>query len=102
MSEGGWRTAAAIAVSVIAAVAVTVIVVGPYAGIIADLVALPVAIALDWETRRRREAATRSKADYNLRIVDGAANKGIAFTGGNVSTLRTISQSHCLRPILNS
>ena len=62
MSEGGWRSAAAIAASVIAAVAVTVIVVGPYAGIIAGLVAFPVAIALDWETRRRREAATRSKA----------------------------------------
>ena len=63
MAEGGWRSAAAIAVSVIAVVAVTVIVVGPYAGIIAGLVVLPVAIALDWETRRRREAATRSKAD---------------------------------------
>ena len=63
MSEGGLRSAAAIAVSVIAVVAVTVIVVGPYAGIIAGLVVLPVAIALDWETRRRREAATRSKAD---------------------------------------
>jgi Flp pilus assembly protein TadB len=63
MSEGGWRSAAAIAVSVIAAVAVTVIVVGPYAGIIAGLVVFAVAIALDWETRRRREAATRSKAD---------------------------------------
>ena len=63
VSEGGLRSAAAIAVSVIAVVAVTVIVVGPYAGIIAGLVVLPVAIALDWETRRRREAATRSKAD---------------------------------------
>jgi hypothetical protein len=63
MSERGLRSAAAIAVSVIAVVAVTVIVVGPYAGIIAGLVVLPVAIALDWETRRRREAATRSKAD---------------------------------------
>jgi len=63
MSEGGLRSAAAIAVSVIAVVAVTVIVVGPYAGIIAGLVALLAAIALDWETRRRREAATRSKVD---------------------------------------
>jgi len=58
-----YSLTAAIAVSVIAVVAVTVIVVGPYAGIIAGLVVLPVAIALDWETRRRREAATRSKAD---------------------------------------
>ena len=63
MSEGGLRSATAIAVSVIVVVAVTAIVVGPYAGIIAGLVALPLAIALDWETRRRREAATRSKAD---------------------------------------
>jgi hypothetical protein len=63
MSEGGLRSAAAIAVSVIAVVAVTVIVVGQHAGVIAGLVALPVAIALDWETRWRREAATRSKAD---------------------------------------
>jgi hypothetical protein len=53
-SAGAWRTAAA--------VAVFAIVVGPYAGIIAGLVTLPAAIALDWETRRRREAATRSKA----------------------------------------
>lgn len=62
MSEGAWRSAAAIAVSVIAAIAVFAIVAGPYAGILAGVVMLPVAMALDWETRRRREAATRSKA----------------------------------------
>jgi hypothetical protein len=47
-----------------------VIVVGAVAGIFVDLATgifvglamLPVAIALDWETRRRREFATRSKA----------------------------------------
>jgi len=57
MSEGAWRSAAAIAVSVIAVIAVVAIVSGPYAGIIAGFVTLPVAIALDWETRQRREAA---------------------------------------------
>jgi len=62
MSEGAWRSAAAIAISVVAAIAVFAIVVGPYAGILAGVVMLPVAMALDWETRRRREAATRSKA----------------------------------------
>ena len=79
MSERGLRSAAAIAVSVIAVVAVTVIVVGPYAGIIAGLVALLVAIALDWETRRRREAATRLKPIKSPH----PAKKGIALSGNS-------------------
>jgi uncharacterized membrane protein len=62
ISEEAWRGAAAIAVSVIVVGAVAGILVGPVAGIIAGLVTLPVAIALDWETRRRRELTARSKA----------------------------------------
>jgi len=62
MSEGAWRSAAAIAVSVIVVGAVVWMLVGIVAGVLVGLVMLPVAMALDWETRQRREAATRSKA----------------------------------------
>jgi hypothetical protein len=37
--------------------------VDPVSGIIAGLATIPLAIALDWETRRRRELAFRSKAN---------------------------------------
>ena len=36
--------------------------VDPVSGIIAGLATIPLAIVLDWETRRRRELAVRSKA----------------------------------------
>ena len=49
MSEGFWRSVAAITVSVI--------VTGAVAGTFAGIVILLVAIAVDWETRRRREIA---------------------------------------------
>jgi hypothetical protein len=62
ISEGAWRSAVAIAVSVIVMGAVAGIFVGLATGIFVGLAMLPVAIALDWETRRRREFATRSKA----------------------------------------
>jgi hypothetical protein len=39
------------------------IVMGIYAGIFTALGLLPVLLALDWATRRRREAANRFKAD---------------------------------------
>ena len=63
ISQGAWRSAAAIAVSVIVVGAVAGILVGLVAGIFAGLAMFPVAIALDWETRRRRELATRSSAE---------------------------------------
>ena len=62
MSEGFWRSVAAISVSVIVMGAVAGLFVSPVAGIFASLVMLPIAIAVDWETRRRREIATRSGA----------------------------------------
>ena len=62
MSEGFWRSVAAISVSVIVMGAVAGLFVSPVAGIFAGLVMLPIAIAVDWETRRRREIATRSRA----------------------------------------
>ena len=62
ISVGAWRSAVAIAVSVIVVGAVAGIIVGLATGIFVGLAMLPVAIALDWETRRRREFATRSKA----------------------------------------
>jgi hypothetical protein len=62
MSEGFWRSVAAIAVSVIVMGAVAGMFISPVAGIFAGLVMLPIAIAVDWETRRRREIATRSRA----------------------------------------
>jgi len=61
ISQGAWRSAVAIAVSVIVVGAVAGIFVGLATGIFVGLAMLPVAIALDWETRRRRELATRSK-----------------------------------------
>ena len=57
MSEGFWRSVAAITVSVIVTGAVAGIFVSPVAGIFAGLVMLPVAIVIDWETRWRREIA---------------------------------------------
>jgi len=62
ISVGAWRSAVAITVSVIVVGAVAGIIVGLATGIFVGLAMLPVAIALDWETRRRREFATRSKA----------------------------------------
>jgi hypothetical protein len=62
ISQSAWRSAVAIAVSVIVVGAVAGIFVGLGTGIFVGLAMLPVAIALDWETRRRREFATRSKA----------------------------------------
>jgi hypothetical protein len=62
MSEGFWRSVAAITASVIVMGAVAGMFVSLVAGILAGLVMLPVAIAVDWETRRRREIATRSRA----------------------------------------
>jgi hypothetical protein len=62
ISQGAWRSAAAIAVSVIVVGAVAGIFVDLATGIFVALAMLPVAIALDWETRRRREFATRSNA----------------------------------------
>ena len=61
ISQGAWRSAVAIALSVIVVGAVAGIFVGLATGIFVGLAMLPVAIALDWETRRRRELATRSK-----------------------------------------
>ena len=49
MSQGAWRSAAAIGVSVAAA--------GAASGIFAALAALPIVVALDWATRRRRQFA---------------------------------------------
>jgi GYF domain 2 len=46
MPEGAWRSAAAIGVSVVTALAA--------GGIFATLAALPLVVALDWATRRRR------------------------------------------------
>jgi hypothetical protein len=62
VSQGAWRSVAAIAVSVIVVGVVAGTFVGLATGIFVGLAMLPVAIALDWETRRRREFATRSKA----------------------------------------
>jgi hypothetical protein len=62
ISQGAWRSAAAIALSVIVVGTVAWILVGLAMAIFVGLAMLPVAIALDWETRRRREIATRSKA----------------------------------------
>jgi hypothetical protein len=62
ISQGAWRSAVAIAVSVIVVGTVAGIFLGLATGILVGLAMLPVAIALDWETRRRREFATRSKA----------------------------------------
>ena len=62
ISQGAWRSAVAIALSVIVVGAVAGIFAGLATGIFVGLAMLPVAIALDWETRRRREFATRSKA----------------------------------------
>jgi hypothetical protein len=62
ISQGAWRSAVAIAVSMIVVGAVAGMVVDLATGIFVGLAMLPVAIALDWETRRRREFATRSKA----------------------------------------
>jgi len=61
ISEGAWRSAAAITICVIVVGTVAGISVGPVTGFFVGLAMLPVAIALDWETRRRREVATRSK-----------------------------------------
>jgi hypothetical protein len=61
-SEGAWRSAVAIAVSVIVVGTIATIFVGLAMGIFVGVAMLPVAIALDWETRRRREFASRSKA----------------------------------------
>jgi len=61
-SEEAWRSAAAVSLSVIVVTAVAWIFLDPARGILVGLAMLPVAIALDWETRRRREVATRSKA----------------------------------------
>jgi len=61
ISEEAWRGAAAIAVSAIVVGAVFGIFVDPVTGIFAGLATLPLAIALDWETRRRRELTARSK-----------------------------------------
>jgi hypothetical protein len=61
ISQGAWRSAVAIALSVIVVGAVAGIFAGLATGIFVGLAMLPVAIALDWETRRRRELATRSK-----------------------------------------
>jgi len=62
MSEGFWRSVAAITVSMIVMGAVAGMFVSLVAGILAGLVMLPVAIAVDWETRRRRKIATQSRA----------------------------------------
>jgi len=62
ISQGAWRSAAAIALSMIVVGAVAWILVGLAMAVFVGLAMLPVAIALDWETRRRREIATRSKA----------------------------------------
>ena len=61
MSEGFWRSVAAITVSMIVMGAVAGMFVSLVAGILAGLVMLPVAIAVDWETRRRRKIATQSR-----------------------------------------
>ena len=63
ISEGAWRSAAAIVVSAIVVGVVAGMLVDPVSGIIADFATIPLAIALDWETRRRRELAFRSKAN---------------------------------------
>ena len=55
ISQEAWRSAAAIAVSALAVGAVAGTFVGLATGIFVGLAMLPVAIALDWETRRRRE-----------------------------------------------
>jgi hypothetical protein len=52
--RGAWRSGVAICLSMI--------VMGIYTGISPALTLLPFVLALDWATRRRREAATRSKA----------------------------------------
>ena len=62
LSEDAWRSVAAIAISAIVVGVVAGIFVGFATGIFVGLAMVPVAIALDWETRRRREIATRSKA----------------------------------------
>jgi hypothetical protein len=62
ISQGAWRSAAAVAVSVIVVGAVAWMLVGVAMAIFVGVAMLPVAIVLDWETRRRREIATRSKA----------------------------------------
>jgi hypothetical protein len=62
MSEGFWRSVAAIAASVIVMGTVAGMFVSLVVGIFSGLVMLPIAIAVDWETRRRREIATRSSA----------------------------------------
>jgi hypothetical protein len=62
LSQGAWRSAVAIVVSVIVAGAFAGIFVSLAMGIFFGLAMLPVAIALDWETRRRREFAIQSKA----------------------------------------
>lgn len=43
-------------------------VMGAYAGIFPALTMLPLLLALDWATRRRREAATQSKATKDNQI----------------------------------
>jgi hypothetical protein len=62
ISQGAWRSAIAIAISVAVVGILAGIFVGLATGIFVGLAMLPVAIALDWETRRRREFAIRSKA----------------------------------------
>ena len=57
MSQEAWR----IAVSVIGVGAVAGILVDPVSGIFAGLATLPLAIALNWAMRRRRELIARSK-----------------------------------------
>jgi hypothetical protein len=56
-SQEAWR----IAVSVIVVGAVAGILVDPVTGIFAGLATLPLAIALNWAMRRRRELIARSK-----------------------------------------
>src|SRR5262249_22163222 len=51
MSQGAWRSAAAIGVSLGAMLAAT--------GVLFLLAALPFLVALDWETRQRRDFARR-------------------------------------------
>ena len=82
MSERGLRSAVAIAVSVIAVVAVTVIVVGPYAGIIAGLVVLPVAL----HSIGKHGGGGKPQLDLKPIKSPHPAKKGIALTAANGSS----------------